>query len=153
MISFSKRTGVLYQALFAVFLGLIRTLVRSSYGKTYYPYFLTAARIPWRITRVPRYISVVMVILSVAKLWRSGMLRFFCIVNGFVHALMVVQCCAGVSLSPLLSCRHLQIWLLEGVLLFPISIFLLVISFHHYYEIRWLFLIFFWRRKKILLSS
>lgn len=59
-----------------MFIGVIRTLVHSYCGKTYYPYFLTAARVPWRITRVPHCISVVMVILSVAKLRRFGMLRF-----------------------------------------------------------------------------
>lgn len=39
-------------------------------------HFFSAARIPWRITQVPGYTFVVIVMLSVAKLRRFGMLHF-----------------------------------------------------------------------------
>lgn len=86
----------MYQVLFAVV--IYKDSVYSSCAKTCYPFFAAAAaaRIPWRITQVPGYISVVVVVFSVAKLQRFGVLRFFCIANGIVHALTVAQCCTRV---------------------------------------------------------
>lgn len=111
-------------------------------AKTYYVFFVQNQELLGKILN-SGYIFVAIVMLSVVKLQRFGRCIFFSFISGIVHAVVAIQCCACVSLSPLRSGRHFKVWPLEGMLLFQfLYLFQYLLSFLHCYRIKWWFLIF-----------